>query len=1637
MTAPANRRVVVLGMMAKMPVPGVLWQTLHYLVGLRQLGMDPYYVEAHGRTPSMLMRSPTDDGAGRAAALIKATLEPFGFGDRWAYQALETDGRCYGMSDGALHRVLREAAVVINLHGGTMPRPEFGERLVYLETDPVQLQIELRDGVASTLEFLRAHAAFFTFAENLGAPDCSLPVCDEFRFIPTRQPVVLDFWAPAGLPAGSRFTTIGNWRQGWRTVQLDGETYTWSKDEQWQRFLDLPARTGQRFELALSGHEPRHREHLEARGWAVRNALDFGADMAAYRDFIAGSHGEFTVAKDQNIRFRTGWFSDRSATYLAAARPVVTQDTGFGCALPTGAGLFAVSDLDEAVAAIEDIAADLPRHQRAAAAIAAEHFDARHVLRDLLAELDIAPAKEPRMTPPDNVTSTDPAKPARHVLSPASRVLALIPHFECEEWLADALDSLLRQTRPPDGIVVIDDASERPPIEIVERHPGVTLLHADRNVGPYRLVQQVIEDTEYDAYLFQDADDWSAPDRLERLLEAGQKTGAELLGTQEMRVFCQEPEVAPIRWPLDVKAQFVEKPTAFPLLHPTSIVTRDLVMALGGFASGLRFSGDAEFLRRAQYVAHVTNIPHYGYFRRIRQGSLTTAKATGLQSPERQRVMEMLWARARRNADLVAAGEQPDLTPCATQPPVGLRLLAGPPLHAAGQAAPPAVERSAPPARQRRGGPPRPVFVLGADRSGASALAWALGQHPELPAVMDTAWVTDLAATLPQVYDRSVAGLPDHRPEPISDRRFPRTFGRAAAALIGDALDRWVDYAPEHLGDVDALDKLFPEALFIHIVRDADAAIGSLVAPSLGSAAATGGTQIPEHLRLRLPEREAVDRWTRAALAGVDVERRYGARVLRVGYGELLEQPEAVIRRCLQFAGEDFDDRCLRPLRGMGGGIVDPEAQPAVTPADRAAHPAAWAAARAISDELTGASGAAAGGGRGSRTRMSALDVERLNEKARGAAHELLTRLVPEGATVLVASRGDEEILRIPGRTGWHFPAEGRRPESSDHALVELAALQGAGAGYLYFPSSALWWLEHLPELRSHLERRHVAIAGDEAAGVLFELSDNAEDAPRPAAAGGGAQDAVIVGQPRIVMVTDHFPKFSETFFMAKFLGLRRNGWDVHVVCNRSNKEQWEFFDGLREDGDVSARLHPTKDFETTIAELEPDLIHFGYGTLALGRMHAAQATGAKTVVSFRGYDINYHGLEDPAIYDEVWHGVDMLHFVGEDTWERAQRRGCPPQRAHTIITDAVDVSRFSPPERSLELAGTAERPLRIVSVGRLHWKKGHEFGLAAIRKLVDRGVDVRYRIIGEGPHREATLFAIHDLQLAGHVELCGAQPAEEVHAQLAWADVFLHPAVSEGFCVSAIEAQAMGLPVVCSDADGLAQNVVDGETGFVVARRDAALLADRLATLAQDAELRLRLGAAARRRATVAFDETQQIERFEALYRQLLAQPAVADTADTMRRETLDAMTGELAALEARATSLRRRVFAQQVVARVKDVAAELPAGATVLVVSRGDEALVDLHGRRAWHFPQAPGGEYAGHHPADGREAVEHLEDLRARGADHLIVPATSQWWLDHYTEFAEHLARRYARVSELADGYVVFSLSPVDAPQPATAP
>ncbi len=266
-------------------------------------------------------------------------------------------------------------------------------------------------------------------------------------------------------------------------------------------------------------------------------------------------------------------------------------------------------------------------------------------------------------------------------LTRRSAVCALVPHRDAGDWLSGAIESLLTQTRPPDAIVVIDDASVTPPRAVATSYPEVTLLRSPANVGPYRLVQTVVEQTDFDAYLFQDADDVSHPERLATLLEAAETDEAGMVGSQETELDVAGPEVRTRTYPWDVNAALDRNPIAFALLHPSSLVARDVIMRAGGYPGGLRFSGDVEFLRRAMHVAKGVNVAQFCYLRRIRAGSLTTSASTGMQSPQRIVLMATLHARARANAELVARGIPPVLEPLSVAPPVRLTHLVGPPLR--------------------------------------------------------------------------------------------------------------------------------------------------------------------------------------------------------------------------------------------------------------------------------------------------------------------------------------------------------------------------------------------------------------------------------------------------------------------------------------------------------------------------------------------------------------------------------------------------------------------------------------------------------------------------------------------------------------------------------------------------------------------------------------------------------------------------------------------------------------------------------------------------------------------------------------------------------------------------------------------
>src|SRR5581483_8340739 len=340
-----------------------------------------------------------------AVPYLARVADGFGLGDHWAYRRSYLDKEWFGLPGATAAALLAGADAVFNVAGAT-PLAEEGLRagnLVYFGPDPVIHEIGYDRGDGHARKVLAEHAAVVTYGENVGTPACPLPPLPRLR-ARTRQPVLLDLWE-GGPPARDVFTTVGNWRQGGLDLDFRGETYRWSKHHEFLKFLDLPRRTGRPFELAMSLAEPESIRHgsdevvpalglarderrlLEEHGWRLTESRTFTTSPWPYRDYVRASRGEFTVAKDQNVRLRSGWFSERSACYLSAGRPVVTQDTGFGVALPTGEGLFAFNTLDDILAAFDAIESDHARHSRAARAIAQEYFRAETVLAKLLADL--------------------------------------------------------------------------------------------------------------------------------------------------------------------------------------------------------------------------------------------------------------------------------------------------------------------------------------------------------------------------------------------------------------------------------------------------------------------------------------------------------------------------------------------------------------------------------------------------------------------------------------------------------------------------------------------------------------------------------------------------------------------------------------------------------------------------------------------------------------------------------------------------------------------------------------------------------------------------------------------------------------------------------------------------------------------------------------------------------------------------------------------------------------------------------------------------------------------------------------------------------------------------------------------------
>jgi hypothetical protein len=259
------------------------------------------------------------------------------------------------------------------------------ERILYIESDPGVEQIKLDQGNVETAEYLRRHHALFTFGENIGTPEFVVPV-GNYQWLPTRQPVVTDFWKSDDLPpAGAVFTSIANWNtSGKKDIEWRGEQYLWSKSLEFLKFAEAPVRSGEEFELATDIRDEATLVRLLGNGWRFTGPDELSVDHELYRRYVQSSKGEFTVAKDQYVRLRTGWFSDRSACYLAAGRPVITQETGFTRLYGGDRGLMGFTTIEEIVDAVRAVNGDYVSHSRAAFEVATEHFEATKVLASLL-----------------------------------------------------------------------------------------------------------------------------------------------------------------------------------------------------------------------------------------------------------------------------------------------------------------------------------------------------------------------------------------------------------------------------------------------------------------------------------------------------------------------------------------------------------------------------------------------------------------------------------------------------------------------------------------------------------------------------------------------------------------------------------------------------------------------------------------------------------------------------------------------------------------------------------------------------------------------------------------------------------------------------------------------------------------------------------------------------------------------------------------------------------------------------------------------------------------------------------------------------------------------------------------------------
>jgi colanic acid/amylovoran biosynthesis glycosyltransferase len=345
----------------------------------------------------------------------------------------------------------------------------------------------------------------------------------------------------------------------------------------------------------------------------------------------------------------------------------------------------------------------------------------------------------------------------------------------------------------------------------------------------------------------------------------------------------------------------------------------------------------------------------------------------------------------------------------------------------------------------------------------------------------------------------------------------------------------------------------------------------------------------------------------------------------------------------------------------------------------------------------------------------------------------------------------------------------------------------------------------------------------------------------------------IISGPLKIYYQPNRRKIISMPFFLLRIIFTRPSKLLKFIKSERASKKNWK---RILKNILINYHFFLTEDI---------DWIHFEFATLGINRENIGKSIGAKTSCSFRGQDISLFPSKNPGCYELLFKKIDKIHTISDDLYAQAIKLGLDSDVKFEKITPAIDTGMFSTRLKEEKVF----QPIKILTTGRLHWKKGYEYAIDALKIIHDNGIDFEYRIIGNGDYFEPIMYSVIKLGLKDKVKFLGKKPHEEVIKQMEWADIYIQPSIQEGFCNSVIEAQSMGLLIIVTNAEGLSENISNNKTGWIIQKRNPKALSNKLSELLNlDIKEIIQIRKNARERAVSKFSISDQAKLFNTFYK-------------------------------------------------------------------------------------------------------------------------------------------------------------------------